>query len=219
MIDLKLEERITGRTPTEQASVSCALILDSPNGEFRHIFAFLNRTAPDASARLKGRIDPETGLMTASYFARRVSYECQSLKWANDKRGKAMSGTYAVFAPWEIEDTKTYLKTNKLAPTKVIGIMNGGIVGAFLPCGLETAQKALVGCPASGVLVPYELGADFYQMHEDAVRQLLPSLERGRDALRISMAEALSKGANADVMIRRYLALRNAFAELAPRYS
>src|SRR3990172_7112500 len=155
MTDLKLEERLTGRTPTEQATVSCALILESLNGEFRRIFAFLDETSPEARERLAVRIDPATGLMQEQYFARRISYELQAQKWSNERRGRPVAGTYALFTPWDIEETKEYLKANKIAPTKLIGILDGGVVGALLPCDIDTARKALAGCPASSVLVPY----------------------------------------------------------------
>jgi hypothetical protein len=224
MTDLKLEERLGGRAPTQQATVSCALILESPNGEFRKIFAYLNQKSPEACTRLAARIDPETGLMQEQYFIRRISYQLQARKWNHDVRGREIAGVYALLAPWEIEDTKTYLKTNKISPTQIIGIMEGGVVGAFFQCGVDDARKVLAGCPASGVFVPYTLNASFDELHESAVKELLPALKRGRDALRLGIAEAFAQPHDsssphpADAMIGRYVALHDSFERLSRKY-
>ncbi len=217
MQDVKLEERLsalTGRDVQEQVSSAVGIILDSPNGVYRKVFDFYNRRMPAAAAQLAQRIDQNTGILQKDFFRLKVGYELMAREVLL-RKGEAVTGTYALCVPGNVESTKDHFKTNNQAATRLIGAIDGA-VAVFLPCDSETAQKVMSGCSSPYVLVQYGGQASFAELHEEAVGLLLPKLELEMETLRNSMGLLLSDGRGIRCQVDRYNQLKAAYDRLVP---
>lgn len=216
MQDVKLEERLSelrGRDVQEQVSSAVGIILDSPNGVYRKVFDFYIGRMPAAAKLLAERIDQDTGILRKGFFGLKVGYELMSREVLL-KKGEVVTGTYVLFVPGNVENAKDYLKTNEVAPTRLIGAVDGA-VAAFLDCDSETAQKVMSRGSGTHILVPYQGQASFAELHEAAVMELLPKLEQEMLGLKCNIGLFWQNGRGARCQVDRYNQLMTAYDLLA----
>lgn len=204
MLNQELEKRLEGKDANGQFLESLSYILASPNGEFRHVFKHF-KDQPEVRNRLAERIHPETGLMQPNYFQNRVRDEISTIEQYNQRKVKPLKSTFVLFQTENVEKAKEYIKANKQAGTSIIGISEG-IVMAFLPCDLQTAEEVMKDYNAA--LVPYEQGMTAEQMEKTARQDLKIKTGIQASNLRLLIAEGIHRY-DADQMIAKYLKLKD----------